>query len=292
MYRFDAPPCLLAPGVAWGRRLKSGPARNADIVIDPLRFFKYSLERSHFMPSPGGFVIFASQLGAAMTAERTLILHIGTQKTASTLIRRFLKANVDRLAESDIRLVDRATLTESPFFGYLEKVTSGASSDIKQCTGMARAMATQYGMSDELGPLLYGENEEEVFLGHSVARSQHVSEKTQELVDREVKRFVNEGYDTAQKVIREHIDDLHKIAQALLEYETLTGDEIRGLMNGEMPLRETDTDPVPRASSVPTAGKTTKKRPGPDAAPGGPAPKPHVKDIPLHHDEMSLEPLR
>lgn len=61
-----------------------------------------------------------------MTAERTLILHIGTQKTASTLIRRFLKANVDRLAESDIRLVDRATLTESPFFGYLEKVTSGA----------------------------------------------------------------------------------------------------------------------------------------------------------------------
>jgi len=180
-----------------------------------------------------------------------------------------------RKAYADLAVAMGGRVAEEEIFGY-EKVTSGASADIKMATALARAMATEWGMSDKLGPLLYGDAQDEVFLGRSMMqRNTHMSDETQKLIDEEVKRFVNEGYDTAQKVIREHIDDLHKIAQALLEYETLTGDEIRGLMNGEMPLRETDTDPVPRASSVPTAGKTTKKRPGPDAAPGGePEPQP------------------
>ena len=89
----------------------------------------------------------------------------------------------------------------------------------------------------------------------------------------QIKRFVDEGYQTAQKVIRENIDDLHKIAQALLEYETLTGDEIRGLMNGQMPLRDVEAEAVPKSTGVPTAGKTGRKRPG-DAAPEGGTPEP------------------
>lgn len=88
-------------------------------------------------------------------------------------------------------------------------------------TGLARAMATEFGMSDKLGPLLYGDAQDEVFLGRSMMqRNTHLSDETQKLVDSEVKRFVEEGYSTAQSVIREHIDQLHLIAKGLLEYET------------------------------------------------------------------------
>ncbi len=100
-------------------------------------------------------------------------------------------------------------------------------------------------------------------------RQTHMSDETQQVVDAEVKRFVEEGYQTAQKVIRENIDDLHTIAKALIEYETLTGDEIRGLMVGQMPMRDSDNDTTPKASGVPSAGKSGKKRPDPtpDAPP-------------------------
>jgi cell division protease FtsH len=91
-------------------------------------------------------------------------------------------------------------------------------------------MVTRYGMSKELGPLAYAENEEEVFLGRSVTRTQNMSEETSKKVDSEVKKIVEAGYDRAKKVLTEKIDDLHKIAKALLVYETLTGDEIRDLM--------------------------------------------------------------
>ncbi|MEM9224454.1 MAG: ATP-dependent zinc metalloprotease FtsH [Pseudomonadota bacterium] len=173
--------------------------------------------------------------------------------------------------KADLAVGMGGRVAEELIFGY-EKVTSGASSDIKQCTKMAHAMATQYGMSDELGPLLYGENEEEVFLGHSVTRNQNVSEKTQELVDREIKRFVEEGYETATAVLRTNLDDLHTVANGLLEYETLTGDEIRDLLKGKSPVREnTDDDPTPKASTVPTTGAS---RPRPSAGEGGLEPQP------------------
>jgi len=91
-------------------------------------------------------------------------------------------------------------------------------------------MVTRYGMSKELGPLAYGENEEEVFLGRSVTRQQNMSEETAKKVDSEVKKIVETGYERAKKVLTDKIDDLHKIAKALLAYETLTGDEIRDLI--------------------------------------------------------------
>ncbi|RAI03572.1 cell division protein FtsH [Acuticoccus sediminis] len=173
--------------------------------------------------------------------------------------------------KADLAVAMGGRVAEELIFGH-EKVTSGASGDIKMATKLARAMATQFGMSDELGPLLYGENEEEVFLGHSVARNQNVSEKTQEAVDREVKRFVNEGYETALAVIKTNLDDLHTVAKGLLEYETLTGDEIRDLLKGKPPVRESaDDDSPPRASTVPPTGA---HKPRPPANEGGWEPQP------------------
>ena len=178
-----------------------------------------------------------------------------------------------RKAYADLAVAMGGRVAEEEIFGY-EKVTSGASADIKMATGLARAMATEWGMSDKLGPLLYGDNQDEVFLGRSMMQRQvHMSDETQQMVDAEVKRFVEEGYTTAQTVIRENIDGLHTIAQALLEYETLTGDEIRNLMDGIPPVREDGTETAPKTTGVPSAGKTVRKRP--DAEPdGAPEPQP------------------
>jgi len=179
-----------------------------------------------------------------------------------------------RKAYADLAVAMGGRVAEEEIFGH-DKVTSGASADIKMATGLARAMATEWGMSDKLGPLLYGDAQDEVFLGRSMMqRNTHMSNDTQKLIDEEVKRFVEDGYQTAQKVIRENIDDLHTIAKALIEYETLTGDEIRGLMDGQTPIRETDADVAPKSTGVPTAGKSGKKRPGPDAAPEAGTPQP------------------
>jgi len=176
-----------------------------------------------------------------------------------------------RKAYADLAVAMGGRVAEEEIFGY-EKVTSGASADIKMATGLARAMATEWGMSDKLGPLLYGDNQDEVFLGRSMMqRSVHMSDETQQVVDAEVKRFVDEGYQTAQKVIRENIDGLHTIAKALLEYETLTGDEIRNLMDGIPPVREDGSETAPKSTGVPSAGKPVRKRP--DAEPGA-APEP------------------
>ena len=109
-------------------------------------------------------------------------------------------------------------------------MTTGAASDIEQATKRARAMVMRAGLSKELGPVAYGENEEEVFLGRSVARQQNMSEETAKKVDAEIRKFVDKGYERAKKVLTEKIDDLHKLAKALLTYETLSGSEIENLI--------------------------------------------------------------
>ena len=130
---------------------------------------------------------------------------------------------------SDIAVAMGGRIAEELIFGY-EKITSGASSDIDMATKMAKNMVTRYGMSKDLGTIAYGENEDEVFLGRQIARQQHMSEETAKKVDSEVKKIVDTGYDRAKQVLTEKIDDLHKLAKALLVYETLSGDEIRDLI--------------------------------------------------------------
>lgn len=150
-------------------------------------------------------------------------------------------------------------VAEELIFGY-DKVSSGASSDIQMATDLARNMVTQWGLSDKLGPLKYAENQEEVFLGHSVTRQQNVSEKTAQLIDDEIKHFVTAGYERARDTLRKHEDELRLLAEAMLEYETLSGDEIRRVVAGES-LGRPDAGSRPSApvvsggSAIPKAGR-------------------------------------
>jgi cell division protease FtsH len=162
-------------------------------------------------------------------------------------------------------------VAEELVFGR-DKVTSGASSDIEQATKLARMMVTRWGLSESLGTVAYGENQEEVFLGYSVSRQQTISEATVQKIDAEIKRLVAEGYDLARQILEEKRGDLELLAKGLLEYETLSGEEIKDLLNGKPPVREGVSEPVaPRTSAVPPAGKT--RRP---PEPGGLEPQPTV----------------
>jgi len=155
-------------------------------------------------------------------------------------------------------------VAEELVFGR-DKVTSGASSDIEQATRLARMMVTRWGLSEELGTVSYGENQDEVFLGMSVSRTQNASEATVQKIDTEIRRFVEQGYNEATRILTEKRADLEALAKGLLEFETLTGDEIQDLLKGKKPNRESVLEPTaPRTSAVPPAGKP-RPRPDPDA---------------------------
>jgi cell division protease FtsH len=140
-------------------------------------------------------------------------------------------------------------VAEEIIFGK-DKITSGASSDISQATKLARAMVTKWGFSERLGAVEYGENQEEVFLGHSVARNQNVSEETAKIIDEEVRRLVEAGEAEARNILTAKLEDLHTLAKALLEYETLTGDEIVNALKGVMPSRDEADAKRPAGPSV------------------------------------------
>ncbi|HLY57759.1 MAG TPA: cell division protein FtsH, partial [Stellaceae bacterium] len=155
-----------------------------------------------------------------------------------------------------IALMFGGRVAEQLIFGE-DNVTTGASNDIHQATAMARRMVTEWGMSERLGRIRYSENEEEVFLGHSVTQRKNVSDATARLIDEEIRRIVDEGETTARRVLGEHVDDLHTIAKGLLEFETLSGEECQRLLRGEAVVREDpDESPrqTPRRSSIPPAG--------------------------------------
>ena len=158
--------------------------------------------------------------------------------------------------ESKIAMAFGGRIAEKIIFGD-DNITTGASSDIRMATAMARAMVTEYGFSEKLGPLRYNENEEEVFLGHSVTQRKNVSDATAKLIDEEVRKIIDTGMVTAENILIEHRDDLETLAQALLEYETLSGDEINSLLRGETIVRQQSDDPPVDGkgrSSVPKAG--------------------------------------
>jgi len=157
-------------------------------------------------------------------------------------------------------------VAEEMIFGY-DKVSSGASSDIQYATQLARDMVTRWGMSDALGPLQYAEPEEEVFLGYSVNRTRHMSNETAQAIDNEIRRIVEDGYKRAQNLLTENKEELEKLAQALLEYETLSGDEIKKVIAGETIDRGGAKGPA-----MPAAGSSIPKAKRPKAGTvGGPA---------------------
>lgn len=165
--------------------------------------------------------------------------------------------------KADLSVAMGGRIAEEIIFGE-EKVTTGASSDIQMATDTARRMVTEWGMSDKLGPLRYTDNQEEVFLGHSVAQSKNMSDDTAALVDSETKLIVESAYARAKEILTTHLDQLHTLAKALLEYELLTGDEIKDLLAGKTIIRDDDEDePADKGpkSSVPTTGSVGGKQP-------------------------------
>ena len=166
-----------------------------------------------------------------------------------------------RKDELEARLVTivAARISEEIIFGE-DKVATGAVGDIQQATDLARKMITEFGFSKKLGFIRYSNNQEEVFLGHSVAQSKNVSDDTAKIIDAEVKRLVEEAKTKARKIITDNVDQLHIIAKGLLEYETLTGAEINDLLNGIKPSRDEfgndiDNNKPPKTSpSVPKTG--------------------------------------
>lgn len=179
----------------------------------------------------------------------------------------------DRLSWSYQQMMSRLAVVmggrvaEELIFGK-EAITSGASSDLDQASKLARSMVTRWGFSDKLGKVAYGENQEEVFLGHSVARTQNISEATAQIIDDEVRRLTDWGYAEATRILIERREDLEIIGKGLLEFETLTGDEILALLKGVRPIREDDDakNDIGSTSSVPTIGKAGTSNPEPSPA--------------------------
>ena len=173
----------------------------------------------------------------------------------------------DRISMSKIKLkADLAVamggrIAEEIIFGP-SKVTTGASSDISMATNIARKMVTEWGMSDKLGPLAYGENEQEIFLGHSVTQKKNISEGTAQEIDKEIRKIVDEAYKKARSIIKKNINQLHKLAKGLLHYETLTGDEIKDIIKGKK-IKKSNIKNAKKKnttlSPIPTVEKRKKK---------------------------------
>ncbi len=180
----------------------------------------------------------------------------------------------DQISQSYEQLISMLAMAmggrvaEELVFGK-DKVTSGAAGDIQQVTKIARAMVTRLGFSEKLGTVMYGENQEEVFLGYSMGRQQNISEETAKTIDEEVRRLVHEAHDSATRILTERRADLETLANGLMEYETLTGEEIVALLQGVRPVREVadSKEPPPPRTAVPATGKPRSYGPDPGLAP-------------------------
>ena len=176
---------------------------------------------------------------------------------------------VDKLL-ADLRVACGGRIAEEQIFGA-EKVTTGASSDIRMATDVARRMVTEWGMSDKLGFLAYGGDEQEVFLGRSMTQSKNMSEATADVIDSEIRRIVDLAYKDAAAILKKNAKQLELLAQGLLEYETLNGDEIKIIVEGGTLSRaevdDDDSPATPRAkrprTGLPTGGRS-RTRPDTD----------------------------
>ena len=149
---------------------------------------------------------------------------------------------------ADLRVACGGRIAEELIFGEA-KVTTGASSDIRMVSDVARRMVTEWGMSEKLGFLAYAADEQEVFLGRSVSQQKNMSDTTAMLIDSEIRVIVDSAYEDAEKILKDHNDELELLAKALLEYETLSGDEIKTLIEGGTIVREDDDTPEARGAN-------------------------------------------
>ncbi|MDB5381686.1 MAG: cell division protein FtsH [Rhodospirillales bacterium] len=172
--------------------------------------------------------------------------------------------------KAELAMAMGGRVAEEVIFGA-DKVSNGASGDIKMATDQARRMVTEWGMSANMGMIAYGSNDQEVFLGHSVTQSKNLSEETARQIDAEIRMIIDDAYTRATQILSENVDELHLLAKGLLEHETLSGDEIRLVIKGEPVVRVRPDDPINQSrGSVPTSGRPAAPRPGglnPGAAP-------------------------
>jgi cell division protease FtsH len=171
--------------------------------------------------------------------------------------------------ESQISSLFGGRIAEEIIFGA-ESVTTGAQNDIHRATDIARHMVTKWGLSERLGPLTYGEDEQEIFLGHSVTQHKNVSDETAHVIDEEVRHLIDRNYERSRRLLTENLDKLHAMAAALMKYETIDHDQIDDIMAGQPPRQPRDW--IEDEGRRPQGGST----PGPDAAAtgegiGGPA---------------------
>ncbi len=163
--------------------------------------------------------------------------------------------------KAELAMAMGGRVAEELIFGP-DKVSNGASGDIKMATNQAKMMVTEWGMSEKLGMIAYGDNSQEVFLGHSVTQSKNVSEATAREIDSEVRTIIDDAYARAKYILQVNIEELHALAKGLLEYETLSGDEIRMVIKGEPVVRNRPDEPVQSGrGSVPTSGRPQAPRP-------------------------------
>jgi cell division protease FtsH len=144
---------------------------------------------------------------------------------------------------------------------FMHQMTTGASNDFERATEMARRMVTQWGMSDALGPMVYGENEGEVFLGRSITTHKNVSEATMQKVDQEIRRIIDEQYARARKIIEDNSDKIETMTKALLEWETIDAEQIEDIMAGHAPRppHPPGAQPKPPSDNKPSAPAPTTK---------------------------------
>src|SRR5207248_11323387 len=146
---------------------------------------------------------------------------------------------------------------------FMNQMTTGASNDFERATQLARDMVTRYGMSEALGPMVYGENEGEIFLGRSVTTQKNVSEATMQRVDNEIRRIIDQQYAVARKLIEGNRDKVEAMAKALLELETIDADQIADIMAGKSPRPPKPTSAPPAG----TPGTTIAPEPAPTTTP-------------------------
>ncbi|PWV59238.1 cell division protease FtsH [Plasticicumulans acidivorans] len=183
----------------------------------------------------------------------------------------------DRYSYSKLRLESQISslfggrIAEVLIFGT-DSVTTGASNDIERATDIARNMVTKWGLSERLGPLTYSEDDGEVFLGRSVTRHKNVSDETAHVIDEEVRSVIDRNYLRAEQILREHMEKLHKMAEALIKYETIDSDQIDDIMSGRDPRAPQDYSDSEQPPAAPgTSSQAPDGKADGDGAIGGPA---------------------
>lgn len=212
----------------------------------------------------GGHAVVAYHLPASDPIHKATIIPRGRALGMVVRLPEGDRISMSRIRlEADLAVAMGGRVAEELIFGP-DKVTTGASSDIRQATDMARRMVTEWGMSADLGPMAYNEPSQEVFLGHSVTQNKNVSEETSSKIDKEIRRIVDVAYQKARELLTNHGQDLEKVATGLLEYETLSGDDIHELLTVGHIDRSTQIEPKaskPKKPRSSTPRKNTKLTP-------------------------------